>query len=254
VDAEQLDKLLFGVILAGLAGIGVAILWFVAAKIGRRSARGAGILAGLSALVYLGVGVAGAAIQGERAKPAPAGETKAPEPVPETKEALPEPPKVDPAIEQAAKQLDEAVAKADWEAAATAHAALKALDAAHPGLAPAWTKIEAGRAAVVADATAGDDGTAGTGGEDTGGAEAGSDDGTTGAPEPAADDGGTSTGAPAVEPEPEPEAVKKKKKKKKKRRPPAADGGDAGADAGADGGAPPEPEPEPEPEPAPAEG
>src|SRR5690606_26753358 len=47
VDANQLDTLLNGVIIAGLAGIAVAMLMFVAAKVGHRSARGAGILAGV---------------------------------------------------------------------------------------------------------------------------------------------------------------------------------------------------------------
>jgi hypothetical protein len=257
VTAEQFDTILGGVILAGLAGILVSLLWFAAAKLGHRSARNAGILAGFASLVYVGVGVAGAAIQGERPRePAAAAEPAATPPEPETK-APPEVPVVDPAVEQAAKRLQDAVvAGADWDAAASAHDALKALDAAHPTLAPAWAKIEAGRAAAVAaEGTAGESG--GTGGE-TGADTDATDDGTTGAPEPAADEGGSTAAADDGSIELEPDKPRKKPKKKKRRRTPAADGGAAdggAADGGAaDGGAPPEPEPEPEPEPAPAEG
>ncbi len=233
---EQLDMLLYWVIIAGLVGIAFALLWFVAAKIGRQSARGAGMLAGMSALIYVGVGVAGAAIKGERPlAPAPAGEDKADA---ATKAEPVAAPTVDPAIEAAAVSLRGAVAAGDWTAAASAHEALAALDASHPELAPAWAKIEAGRA------VAGETGEpAGTGGE--------ADSGSSGSP------GGESTGTPAVadegaaepevqpepEPEPEPEPVKTKKKKKKKRRRPAA--GDEGD--GGDDGSEPEPDPEPEP-------
>lgn len=234
MNAEQVDTLLGGLILAGLAGMLVSILWLAAAKLGHRSGRSAGILAGVSALIYVGVGVAGAAIQGERPSPL-GGEPKADgETAPTTETTAPPPvPAVDPAVEQAATRLQDAiVAGTDWDAAASAHDALKALDAAHPALAPAWAKIEAGRAAAV-------EGTPSEAGSPVG--EPGVDGGgTTGAPEPAADEGGSTgaaaDGAEALEPN-EP----RKKPKKKKRRRPAGDDADDGAAGGYE--MPPEPEP-----------
>jgi hypothetical protein len=221
---EQLDVMLFWVLMVCLLGIAVALLWLTAAKLARNSARGAAMLAGVSSLLYVGVGVAGAAIRAERPAPAPEASKAAAE-----GEATPADPNdapaagspVDPAVAQAQQALEAAVAGGDWEAAAQAHAALEALEAAHPALAPAWAKIEAGRAAPKGD---GGDGVAADVVHDAGGA------GDVGGPTPAGDDGAVGGDAAGAQPSPvvEPEPVKKPRPKPKKKKRPAGDGADDG--------------------------
>lgn len=266
---EQLDMVLGWVIWAALGGLAIALMMFVAAKVGQRSARAAGIVAAISSLFYVSVGAAGAAIRVEMdiepAKDETIEPPKTDGPAPEAEPAEAQP---DPAIAEAAKRLSDAVAAEDWDAADEAHAALKALDAEHADLAPAMEAITVGRAAAEAEVDSEGTGgeTEGTGtegaeteGDATGGSTGAGESGESG--EPAADDAATDEAEEVVEedaeveetpPAPKPKKKKRKKRKKKRPQPASDDGGDGGEPAGDDdGGAPPEPEPEPDPDPEP---
>ncbi|MCA9648873.1 MAG: hypothetical protein KC501_03145, partial [Myxococcales bacterium] len=162
---EQLDMVITWAIWATLVGLAVSLMMYVAAKVGQRSARAAGIVAGVSSLLYVGAGVAGAAIRVEMGITPPAEERVEPPTVdPKATETPPEEPAENPAVTEAAKRLQDAVAGGNWEAAAQAHDALKALDPVHPELASAWARIEEGRAAA---AEAESEGTGGDGAEAT---------------------------------------------------------------------------------------
>lgn len=230
---DTLDLAFQWVIYGSLAGMAVAMMMLISAKVGNRSTRWAAIFGATCGLLYVGAGVAGAVHRVNSGPATPPEGTKAPPP---TEGKAP----VDPALDAAAKVLSDAVTGADWEAAAKAHAALQALDATHPALAPAWTKIEQGRAAAGGSEASGSDG----GGSGTGSGEAAE---TGPATSTGADgDGSSDTSEAAADAEPKP---KRRRRRRRRPGPAAGGGGGAGGAAGEGGGPAPTEEPPAKPTP-----
>lgn len=259
MDPTQLDTLLTYGVYVALGGLGLALMMYLVAAFGGRSARTAGIVGGVFSLLYVGIGVGGAAVRVEMnvTPPAEPGTEAAAGPA----GAQTPPPAEDPRVTEAAQRLRAAVAAEDWTAADAALTDLRAVAPDHAEVAKAAPVIEARLAELAA--------AGGTGGSD-GGSE-GSSEGDSGE---ASDDGGSDSGDSETgdempdellddtalpeeaddedeveDVEPQPAAKTKKKKKRRRRRRPPPVGDDP---SGPDSPAPSEPAPPAEDKPKPA--